>query len=116
MLEIFHCIALFKAEMPMSAFVFRFQFDPEESDEENMLLIWNFEVDKVLSQTANSQPPKVPEETLPVAPLLDLEKLSAKCNCVSFPETNGIFFGQACDEESQDEGKVCLLWKMGKYS
>ena len=95
-------------------FFFCFQFDPEENDEKNMLLIWDFEVHKVLSQTANSQPPKVLEETLPVAPFLELERLSVKCNCASFPEMNGIFFGQACVKKARMKVRFVILY--GKWA
>ena len=72
-------------------------------------MIWDFTVDYVLTQTAAAEAPKVPtEKTLPAAPLLDTTKLTAHCNCSLFPKTNGIFFGQEFDEETPDEGKICL--------
>lgn len=77
------------------------QFEPDESDEKSMLLIWDFEVDHILSQRANPQEPIFPSETRPEAPLLDVKKLSVDCNCCKFPQTSGIFFDR--DEESENE-------------
>ena len=74
-----------------------------------MLLIWDFDVDEVLSQTSTAQPPHVPNDTLPVASLLDVEKITTDCNCSLFPETDGMFFKQVCEPDSQlyeDEGKM----------
>ena len=74
-----------------------------------MLLIWDFDVDEVLSQTSTAEPPHVPKETLPVAPLLDIEKMTADSNCSLFPVTGGIFVKKSCEADSQlfeDEGKI----------
>lgn len=74
-----------------------------------MLMTWDFTVDRVSTQTAAAEAPKVPtEETLPAAPLLDTIKLTAHCNWSLFSRTNGIFFGQEFDEETRDEGKICF--------
>ena len=74
-----------------------------------MLLIWDFDVDEVLSQTSTANPPHVPRDTLPVASLLGVEKITTDCNCSLFPETGGIFFKQVYEPDSQlyeDEGKM----------
>ena len=74
-----------------------------------MLLIWDLDVDEVLSQRSTSQAPHVPKDTLPVALLLDVEKITTDCNCLLFPETGGMFLKEVCEPDSQlfeDEGKI----------
>lgn len=61
-------------------------------------------IDSNRSETVTPQQPHVPQETIPVAPLLDVNTLTEKCNCALFPVTNGIFLTRE-EEESQDEGK-----------
>ena len=46
------------------------------------------------SETAIAQRPRAPKETLPVTPLLDVDRMNVECNCLSSPETAEIFFGQ----------------------
>ena len=48
------------------------------------------------SETAIAQPHRAPKQNLPVAPLLDIDRMNGECNCSSFLETagHGIFFGR----------------------
>ena len=92
------------ATLSISLFFLRIlQFEPDESDEKNMLLIWDFQVDHILSQRAIAQAPTVPSETCPEAPLLDVKKLSVDCNCSKFPKTSGIFFDRDTSEGNESE-------------
>ena len=76
-----------------------------------MLLIWDFEVDHILSWRAIAQALIVLSDTCPEVPLLDVKKLFVEYNCSKFPQMSGIFFdwhndeGKE-DENSQGEGKV----------
>ena len=56
-----------------------------------VLLIWDFEVDTVLSATCTALPPHYPDcvdETLRICPLLDVSKPT--CNCSNFPITGKV--------------------------
>ena len=59
--------------------------DPSEvEDDQDILLIWDLEVQAAMSASASALPPKshLPDK-MPTAPLLDLQ--STLCNCSSFP-------------------------------
>lgn len=69
-----------------------------------MLLIWDFGVERELSEKATPQQPHLPSvETLPMAPLLDVEKVREAhgCNCSTFPMANDVFVNLELIEESQ---------------
>ena len=74
-----------------------------------MLLLWDFCVVEDLSEKASVQKPlQPPTETLPMAPLLDLEKVKKGlgCNCSSFPMSNDVLVNL---EENNAGGKNLLL-------
>ena len=79
-----------------------------------MLLIWDFLVERELSEKATPQQPHLPSaETLPMAPLLDVEKVRKAhgCNCSTFPVTNDVFVNLESGEESQVDGKIpYFIW------
>ena len=71
-----------------------------------MLLIWDFNVERELPEKATPRRPHLPStETLPVAPLLDIEKVrkGLGCNCSTFPVVNDVFVNFESEEESQVE-------------
>ena len=77
-----------------------------------MLLIWDFGVKRELSEKATPQQPHLPSvETLPMAPLLDIEKVRKAhgCNCSTFPVANNVFVNLEIGEESQVDGKILYL-------
>ncbi|KAJ7381711.1 hypothetical protein OS493_039479 [Desmophyllum pertusum] len=83
-----------------------FEFDPEVSrGGKDATEFGIFAVDRVLTETVTPQQPHVPKETIPVAPLLDINTLTEKCNCALFPVTNGIFFKPAEEEEEEEESQ-----------
>ena len=74
-----------------------------------MLLIWDFVVEQELSEKAIPQQPHLPSlKTLPMAPLLDVEKVRKAhgCNCSTFPVANDVFVNLESGEESQVDGKI----------
>ena len=74
-----------------------------------MLLIWDFGVERELLEKATPQQPHLPSvETLPMAPLLDVEKVREAhgCNCSTFPLANDVFVNLELVEESQVDGKI----------
>lgn len=79
-----------------------------------MLLIWDFNVKRELSEKATPQKPHLPStETLPVDPLLDIEKVrkGLGCNCSTFPVVNNVFVNFESEEESQVDGKIrYFIW------
>ena len=79
-----------------------------------MLLLWDFGVDLELSEKATPQEPHLPSaETLPMALLLDVEKVrkAHRCNCSTFPLTNDVFVNLERGEESQVDGKIpYFIW------
>ena len=65
-----------------------------------MLLVWDFDV----LNTATAQLPQLPQqETLEVAPLLDVNRLTTPCNCLSYPETSDKICKQSDASESEEE-------------
>ena len=76
-----------------------------------MLLIWDFRVEQELSEKATPQQPHLPSaEILPMAPLLDIEKVRKGhgCNCSKFPLANDVFVNLQSGEDSQVDGKIPL--------
>lgn len=74
-----------------------------------MLLIWDFGVERELSEKATPQQAHLPSvETLPMAPLLDVEivREAHGCNCLTFPVANDVFVNLELLEESQVDGKI----------
>ena len=74
-----------------------------------MLLLWDFCVMEDLSEKASAQTPlQPPTETLPMVPLLDLEKVKKglRCNCLSFPMSNNVLLNL---EENNVDGRNLLL-------
>ena len=85
-----------------------------------MLLIWDFNVKRELSEKPTPRQPHLPStETLPVAPLLDIEKVrkGLGCNCSTFPVVNDVFVNFESEEESQVDGKIRhFTWFKNKLS
>ena len=79
-----------------------------------MLLIWDFIVERELSEKATPQQPHLPSaETLPMAPLLDVEKVrkARGCNCSTFPVANDVLVNLESGEGSQVDGKIVyFIW------
>ncbi|XP_068760004.1 uncharacterized protein [Montipora capricornis] len=72
-----------------------------------MMLLRDFGIDRELSEKATPQQPHVPSaETLPMAPLLEVEKVRKAhgCNCSTFPLTSDVFVNLEREEESQVDG------------
>ena len=73
--------------------------------------IWDFRVEQELSEKATPQQPHLPSaEILPMAPLLDIEKVRKGhgCNCSKFPLANDVFVNLQSGEDSQVDGKIPL--------
>lgn len=85
-----------------------------------MLLIWDFSVKQELSEKATPQQPHLPSvETLPMAPLLDVEKVRKAhgCNCSTFPVSNDVFVNIESRQERQVDGKIpYFIWLKKKMS
>jgi rhodanese-related sulfurtransferase len=82
-----------------------------------MLLIWDFRVEQELSEKATPQQPHLPSaEILPIAPLLDIEKVRKAhgCNCSTFPLANDVFVNLQSGEESQVDGKILYFIRLEK--
>ena len=63
--------------------------------------VWDFDV--VLPNTSTVQPPQLPEkETLGVAPLLDVNRLTTSCNCQTYPETSAIICKESDELDSEE--------------
>ena len=85
-----------------------------------MLLMRDFNVKRELSEKASLWQPHLPStETLPVAPLLDIEKArkGLGCNCSIFPVVNDMFVNFESEEESQVDSKIhYFIWFHNKLS
>ena len=79
-----------------------------------MLLMWDFNVKRELSKRATPRKPHLRStETLPVAPLLDIEKVrkGLGCNFSTFPVVNNVFVNFESEEESQVDCKIrYFIW------
>ena len=74
-----------------------------------MLLIWDFRVEQELSEKATPQQPHLPSaEILPMAPLLDIEKVRKghECNCSTFSLAHDVFVNLQSGKDSHVDGKI----------
>jgi hypothetical protein len=68
------------------------EVEQDDLDNDEILLIWDFDVDELLSENAIAITPATSTdvEEYPQAPLLDINAESLHCNCSKFPNADKI--------------------------